>query len=125
GEFEKRRQGLEAEAKKFADDVSAFKKEADVMSPEARTKSEYELQTRRIELEKKQRALVEDSQKRERELGEKMLGSIKQVVLQVAQEKGADLVVQDPIIAAPGVDLTDEVLQRLQGSGTTAPPLKN
>jgi outer membrane protein len=124
-EFEKRKNDLEAEAKKLSDDVQNYKKEADVMSPEARTKAEYDLQTRKIDFDKKQKAFGDDFQKRDRELSEKLMAGIKQVVLQVAQEKGADLVVQDPVYAAPGVDVTDEVLKKLQAGGIPAAPLKN
>lgn len=113
-EFERRKTELETEARKFAEDSQKFRREADLMSSDARAKAEKELQTRRIDLDYKQRQFGEDFQKRDRELSESLMNSIKQVVVDVATSQGADLVVQDPVYAAPGIDVTDEVIKRLQ-----------
>lgn len=121
-EFEKRKGDLEAEARKLSDDAAKFKKEADVMSGEARAKVEKELQTRKIDFDYKQRQFGEDFQKRDREMSEKLMGSIKEVVMAVAKERGADLVLQDPIFASSAVDVTDEVVKRLQAA--PIPPAK-
>lgn len=115
-EFEKRNDELETEARKFAEDTQKFRREADVMSSDARAKAEKELQTRRIDLDYKQRQFREDFQKRDRELSEKLMNSIKEVVVAVAKDQGADLVLQDPVFSAPGIDVTDEVIRRLQGA---------
>ena len=119
-EFERRKNDLETEAKKLADDVNRFKKEADVMSGEARAKAEKELQTRKIDFEYKQRQFGEDFQKRDREMSEKLMGAIKEVVMAVAKERNADLVLQDPIFASNAVDVTDEVVKRLQAAPAAA-----
>ena len=115
-EFEKRKAELETEARKFAEDMQKFRREADVMSSDARAKSEKDLQARRIDLDYKQRQFGEDFQKRDRELSEKLMSSIKTVVVAIAKERGADMVIQDPVYSAPGVDITDEVIKRLQAS---------
>ena len=120
-EFEKRKTDLETEARKLQDDAKKFQREADVMSSDARAKTEKELQTRKIDFDYKQRQLGEDAQKRERELYDKLMASIKQVVIEVAKEQGADLVLQDPVFSAPGIDVTDQVIKRLQAS---TPPAK-
>lgn len=120
-EFEKRKSDLEGEARKLGDDVKKFQREADVMSSDARAKAEKDLGTRKIDFEYKQRQFGEDFQKRDRELSEKLMASIKQVVVEVAKEQGADLVLQDPVFAAPGIDVTDQVVKRLQASAPSAP----
>lgn len=119
-EFEKRKGELEAEAKKLGEDATRFKKEADVMSGEARAKAEKDLQTRKIDFEYKQRSFGEEFQKRDREMSEKLMGVIKEVVMAVAKERGADLVLQDPIYASAVVDVTDEVVKRLQAAPAPA-----
>lgn len=119
-EFEKRKVDLETEARKLGDDVKKFQREADVMSSDARAKAEKDLGTRKIDFEYKQRQFGEDFQKRDRELSEKLMASIKQVVVEVAKEQGADLVLQDPVFAAPGIDVTDQVIKRLQASAPAA-----
>lgn len=120
-EFEKRKNDLEAEARKLGDDVKKFQREADVMSSEARAKAEKDLSTRKVDFDYKQRQFGEDFQKRDRELSDKLMNNIKEVVIQIAKEQGADLVLQDPVFAAPGIDVTDQVIKRLQaGSATPA-----
>lgn len=119
-EFEKRKADLEAEARKLGDDAKKFQREADVMSSEARAKAEKELGTRKVDFEYKQRQFGEDFQKRDRELSEKLMNNIKEVVIQIAKEQGADIVLQDPVYAAPGIDVTDQVIKRLQ-AGSAAP----
>ena len=116
-EFDKRKSDLEAEAKKLGEDLQKFKREQDVMSGEARSKAEKDLNTRKIDFDYKQRQFGEDFQKRDRELTESMMGKIKEVVVAVAKERGFDVVVQDPVYAVPAVDITDDVLKRLQSGG--------
>ncbi|MGQ0503465.1 MAG: OmpH family outer membrane protein [Panacagrimonas sp.] len=113
-EFEKRKADLESEARKLSEDASKFKREADVMSSDARSKTEKELQTRKIDFDYKQRQFGEDFQKRDRDLSEKLMNSIKAVVAEVAKEADADLVLQDPLFAAEGIDVTDKVIKKLQ-----------
>lgn len=119
-EFERRKGELETEARKLADDAKKFQREADVLSSDARAKAEKDLGTRKIDFEYKQRQFQEDFQKRDRDLSEKLMSSIKQVVVEIAKEQGADLVLQDPVYAAPGIDVTDQVVKRLQASGAPA-----
>lgn len=115
-EFDRRKTELEAEAKKLGEDLQKFKREADVIAPDARSKLEKDINTRRIDFDYKQRQFQEDLQKRERELTDGMMTKIRGIIVQVATEKGAQVVIQDPIYAAPGVDITDEVLKRLQAA---------
>jgi outer membrane protein len=116
-EFDKRKSDLEAEAKKLGDDLQKFKREQDVMSADARSKTEKDLNTRKIDFDYKQRQFGEDFQKRDKELTESMMGKIKAVIEAVAKEKGVDVVVQDPVYATASTDITDEVLKRLQAGG--------
>ncbi|MGB0954482.1 MAG: OmpH family outer membrane protein [Panacagrimonas sp.] len=113
-EFEKRKADLESEAKKLAEDVKKFQREADVMSGDARAKMEKDLQTRKIDFDYKQRQFGEDFKKRDRELTETLMARIRTVVEAVAKERGADLVLQDPVYAAESIDVTAEVVKRLQ-----------
>lgn len=115
-EFDKRKSELETEAKKLGEDLQKFKREQDVMSGDARARAEKDLNTRKIDFDYKQRQFGEDFQKRDRELTESMMAKIKEVVVAVAKEKGVEIVIQDPVYVAPGIDITDDVLKRLQGS---------
>ncbi len=116
-EFDRRKNELEAEAKRFVDDAEKFKKERDVLSAADAAKREKDLTTRQLDLQYKQRQFQEDFANRDRQLTTEMMAKIKGVIVQVAKEKGADVVVQDPIFAADSVDITAEVLKRLQAGG--------
>lgn len=113
-EFERRRNELEASAKKFQEDVEKFQKEADLLSAADRASREKNLSERRIDLGLQQRQLQEDMSNRDRELTQDMRNKINEVIVQVAKDQGYDLIVQDPAFASDAVDITEEVLQRLQ-----------
>jgi outer membrane protein len=113
-EFDRRRNDLEAEAKKLEDDLKKFQREADLLSAADRAKTEKDLNTRRIDFGYKQRQFSEDMSNRDRQLTQEMRSKINDVILAVAKEKGYDLIVQDPAYAAEAVDITDEVLKRLK-----------
>jgi outer membrane protein len=115
-EFDRRKSDLEAEGKKFQDDVKKYQKEGDAMSSADRAKTEKDLQSRQVDLQYKQRQFQEDLQNRDRQLTADMTSKIKTVIETVAKEKGIDLVVQDPVYASPAVDITTEVLKKLQAA---------
>jgi outer membrane protein len=113
-EFDKRKNDLEAEAKKFQEDVKKYQKDGDAMSGADRAKTEKDLKSRQVDLQYKQTQFQEDLQNRDRQLTADMTSKIKSVIEAVAKEKGIDLVVQDPVYASSAVDITSEVLKRLQ-----------
>ena len=113
-EFDRRKNDLEGEGKKFQDDVKKYQKEGDAMSSADRAKTEKDLQSRQVDLQYKQRQFQEDLQNRDRQLTTDMTNKIKTVIEAVAKEKGIDLVVQDPVYASPAVDITSDVLKKLQ-----------
>ncbi|MEQ1440238.1 OmpH family outer membrane protein [Fontimonas sp. SYSU GA230001] len=115
-EFERRANELEAEAKKFGEDVKSFQKEAELLSAADRAKKEKDLNTRKIDLEYKTRQFQEERATRERQLFADMMTKIKGVIEQVAKEKGVGLVIENPVYAEAGIDITDEVLKRLQAA---------
>lgn len=115
-EFERRANDLEAEAKKFGEDVKGFQKEAELLSAADRAKKEKDLNTRKIDLEYKTRQFQEERTTRERQLFAEMMGKIKTVIEAVAKEKGVSLVIENPVYAEAGLDITDEVLKRLQAA---------
>lgn len=115
-EFDRRKADLEADVKKFQADAAKYQKEGDVMSPADRAKTEKDLTARQVDLQYKQRQFQEDFQNRDRQLTSDMMGKIKTVIEQVARERGVDIVVQDPVFNTPAVDITDDVLKRLQSA---------
>ncbi len=116
-EFEKRKNDLEAQAKAFGTDVENYKRDADTLSPDQRAKKEKDLNARQVDIQFAQRKFQEDLQNRDRELTQDMMGKIKNVIVAISKEKGITLVVQDPVYADDSVDITAEVLKRLNAGG--------
>lgn len=116
-EFEKRRADIESQGRALNEDAKAYQRDADTLSADQRLKKEKELKSRESDLGFAQRKFQEDLQNRDRELTQDMMGKIRDVINQVAKEKGADLVVQDAIVITPTVDITADVLRRLNSAG--------
>ena len=112
-EFEKRKTDLETQAKAFGDDVKNYQRDADTMSADQRAKKEKDLNARQVDINFAQKKFQEDLANRDRELTTDMMGKIKDVITAVAKEKGADIVVQDPVYSSATVDITADVLKRL------------
>lgn len=117
GEFEKRRNDLEASAKAFGEEVKNYQRDAETFSADQRAKKEKDLSDRQIDMTFKQRKFQEDLQNRDRELTQDMMSKIKNVISAIAKEKGISLVVQDPVYSDDTMDITAEVLKRLNAGG--------
>lgn len=113
-EFERRATELEADLKKLQEDAKKFQKEGDLMSPADRAKIEKDLNTRRIDFEYRSKQFQEERTTRERQLFTDMMANIKAVIEAVARERGVDLVIENPVYSSPAIDITDDVLKRLQ-----------
>lgn len=112
-DFERRASALQEEASALEEDIQKFQQEADLMSASDREAREQELTTRQNDFQLKQRKFRQDVSNRERELFQELMGEIRGVIEDVARERGLDLVVPDPVYAAPSLDLTDAVLKEL------------
>lgn len=112
-EFEKREKELQAEGKKLSDDFKKAQREADAMSPQQKAAAEKDLFNRKSDYELKQRQFAEQAQARNGELQREVLEQISKAIEEVAREKGLDLVLRDPAFAAPGMDITGDVLKKL------------
>lgn len=119
-EFDRRKNDLEADMKKFQADAAKYQKEGQLMSPADQAKTEKDLTARQVDLQYKQRQFQEDFQNRDRQLTGDMMNQIKGVIEKVAKEKGVDAVLQDPVYATDAVDITDDVLKRLQATAPAA-----
>lgn len=116
-EFEKRKNDLEAQAKAFGEDVKNYQRDADTLSADQRAKKEKDLNARQVDINFGQRKFQEDLQTRDRELTQDMMSKIKNVIVAISKEKGISLVVQDPVYSDDTLDITAEVLKRLNAGG--------
>jgi len=120
-EFEKREQDLQAERRKFQEDYKKAQREADAMSPQQKAAAEKDLFNRKSDLDLKERQFSEQAQARNAELQREVLEKINRAIDEVAREKSLDLVVRDPAFAAPGLDITADVLKKLAAIPEAAP----
>ena len=116
-EFEKRKNDLESQAKTFGDDVKNYQRDADTLSADQRAKKEKDLNARQVDIQFAQRKFQEDLQNRDRELTQDMMGKIKNVIVAISKEKGISLVVQDPVYSDDSIDITADVLKRMNAGG--------
>jgi outer membrane protein len=117
-EFQKREDELKAEGKRLEDDIARFRREADVMSPQQRTSTQNELNTRKTNFEIKQRQFSEQAQARNAELEREILEMFGRAIEAVAKDKNLDLVLRDAAYFAPALDITADVMKKL----SAAPP---
>lgn len=116
--FEKRGADLDVQIKQFQTDGEAFQRDNAIMTLDQKAKRQKELQTREVDIGLAQRKLQEDAAKQNQELLEDMNDKFRSVIEQVAKEKGADIVLQNPVYAVPAVDITGDVVKRLSsGAG--------
>ena len=115
-EFGKRQSDLASDAKNFQDDVKKYQKDGDLMSAADKAKMEKDLGSRQVDLQYRQHQLQEDFQTRDKQLTADMMSQIKAIIVQVAKDRNYDIVLQDPVYATPAVDISGEVLKRLQAA---------
>jgi outer membrane protein len=120
GEFDKRKTDLEAQGKQLQDDMQKFQRDGDTMTPDQKAKTARDLDARRVDFGYAQQKLQEDFQSRYRELSAGLSSKIHDVIIQVAKEKGYDLVLGDAVYANASIDITDEVLKRLSAQGAAS-----
>jgi outer membrane protein len=119
-EFTKSKTDLETQSKQFDEDVKKFNRDRDILSPDARSKTEKDLSVRQVDLNQAGRKFQEDAAARQRDLTNEVVGKVRDAIVTVAKEKGYDIVIQDPIYSASTIDITDEVLKRLTSSAPAA-----
>ncbi|MGQ0587491.1 MAG: OmpH family outer membrane protein [Gammaproteobacteria bacterium] len=121
-EFQKREDDLKADMRKLGDDVKKYQRDGDTMSVQQRADTEKSLNTRRIDLELKQRQFTEEVQNRNAELQRDLVAQINWAIRDVASAKSLDLVVRDPAFAGAALDITADVVHKLSSPKPAASP---
>lgn len=113
GEVDRRRTLIETESKQLADDLAKYQRDAATMSPDQRDKAEKDLNTRNAQLDFDKRKAQEELQNKDQELQGELMSKVHDVIVQVGKEKGYDLVVTNAVVLNSALDITDEVIKRL------------
>ncbi|MBL6749919.1 MAG: OmpH family outer membrane protein [Nevskia sp.] len=120
GDAERRKALLESEAKQLSEDYQKYQRDNATYSPDQREKTEKDLTARKAQLEYDQQRAQEEFQGKGGELQNVWVGKMQEVMVQVAKEKGFDVVVTGAIPINKSLDITDEVIRRLDAQNAPA-----
>jgi outer membrane protein len=112
-EFAGRDQDLQKMAKQAKDMQTSLEKDGVTMSDSDRQAKERELAALTREVQRKDRELREDFNRRRNEELSGMLEQINKVIRKMAEAEKYDLILQDAVYRSPRIDVTDKVLKAL------------
>ena len=118
-EFAPRQQEFEALQVSYQENQEVYQRDGAVMGETERLDLERQLRDGERVIQREQNELIEDFNiRRNEELGV-IQGFLLQEVQTYAQAEGYDLIVADVLYFSEGIDITDDVLQRLQANFST------
>ena len=112
-EFGQREKEVRDGIAKIKTEAAQLDKDAAILPEAARIRKQRELADHDRELQRKQRELIEDSQRRGAEERAKIFEKANQVLKTIVEQKKLDLVVQDAAYVNPRIDITNDVLAAL------------
>lgn len=112
-EFKKREAELQQLATRLRTQSEQYDKDAAVMSDSDRVRRQRELSNLDNEFQRKRIEFQEDLNRRRNEEMGRVFERADQVIKQIAEAQGYDLVLQEAITVSPRVDITDQVIQAL------------
>jgi len=112
-EFEGRVQELQKMEKQAKELQTKIEKDGVTMSESDRQGKERELGALTRELQRKNRELQEDLNRRRNEELSGLLDQINKVIKKMAESEKYDLILQDAVYHSPRIDMTDKVLKAL------------
>lgn len=120
-EFLPREREIEAMQTDLTQRRDQFQNDREVMGAEERVNAERELRDGARDLERRQKEYLEDLNLRRNEELAKLQKQLLGVVQAYAKETGYDLIVGPGVLYfSPGVDITGQILSRLEQGGTTS-----
>ncbi len=112
-EFVKRNDELQKNINDLRIKVQKFEKDAPVMAESERSRNQRELGNLDIEVQRKQRELQEDYNRRRNEEFGMIVEKANEAIKRIAEKENFDLIIQDAITVSPRVDITDQVIEAL------------
>lgn len=112
-EFASRQNSISVSAKQLKADVEKFQKEAGTLSPTERLNRERNLADQERRLQRRERELREDLNRRRNEELQSILMRSNKIIREIAEREKYDLIVQEAVYVGPNVDLTEKVIKAL------------
>lgn len=112
-EFASRQNSISVSAKQLKADVEKFQKEAGSLSPNERLTRERALADQERRLQRRERELREDLNRRRNEELQAILERSNKVIRTIAEREKYDLIVQEAVYVGPNVDITNKVIKAM------------
>ena len=114
-EFKKREAELQDLANRLRSQSEQYDRDIAVMSESDRIRRQRDLSTLDSDFQRKRIEFQEGLNRRRNEEMSKVFEQADQVIKQIAESQGFDLVLQEAITVSPRVDITDQVIKALDG----------
>ena len=112
-EFSTREKDVRDGVTKIKAEAAQLDKDAAILPEADRVRKQRELADHDREIQRKQRELIEDTQRRSAEERAKIFEKANQALKAIDEQKKFDLVVQDAAFVSPRVDITNDVISAL------------
>lgn len=112
-EFKKREAELQDLANRLRTQSEQYDRDMAVMSESDRIRRQRELSTLDSDFQRKRIEFQEDLNRRRNEEMGKVFEQADQVIKQIAETQGYDLILQEAITVSPRIDITDQVIKAL------------
>jgi len=113
-EFDKRNQDLQKALNEFRTRVQQFERDAPVLAESDRNRRQRELGNVDADLQRKQREIQEDFNRRRNEEFSIIIEKANTAIKNIAEKENYDLILQDAVTVSPRVDITEKVLKALE-----------
>lgn len=113
-EFTKRNEELQKDIAEFRKRVQAFEKDAPVLAESDRNRRQRELGNIDADLQRKQREIQEDFNRRRNEEFAVIIEQVNEAIKQIAETENYDLILQDAVTVSERIDITDKVIKSLE-----------
>lgn len=113
-EFNKREEELQKSVAEFRNRVQQFERDAPVLAESDRNRRQRELGNLDADLQRKQREIQEDFNRRRNEEFAVIIERANEAILEIADKENYDLILQDAVTVSERVDITDKVIKLLE-----------
>lgn len=115
GDFSKRQKDLEALAAKVRADAVKLDKDSITLPEAEKVRRQRELAEADREFQRKRREFDEDLAQKKGQMVSELVEKANKVIRDIAEKENYDIIFQEAVYANKRIDITDKVLQRLDG----------